>query len=232
VPTNRNTHKSQSGRPKLGRYELKSQSRSTKAQRGPRASTGRVRAGYRKTNPSKTNPSTANPGTANPSKADPGDPWNDPSMERFFLAEVRDLSDAEAQLASFLPQVADAVEQREVRAVIEELEALSERRLRHLARLRAAHGIDSRGQVCAGMRGLIREAQKSLHGTSVDGDIDRITQLQKLLHYAIASSGSLRSWSSRVGDEDAVVLFERMTREKEWIDRDLMAIAGGGWKSP
>jgi ferritin-like metal-binding protein YciE len=154
-----------------------------------------------------------------------------PSMiERIFEDEVRDISDAESQVAAFVPKVAEAVQLDDLQACLEDLGELTRRRVHNLGRLAEAHGISKGRKTCIGMRGLISEARKTMRGrTSLERDIQLITQLQKLLHYEIASSGSLRSWSERIGDEDAVLLFDHMTREKKEIDRDLTEIAESGW---
>jgi ferritin-like metal-binding protein YciE len=151
-------------------------------------------------------------------------------LERIFEDEVRDISDAENQVAAFIPKVASAVQLDDLQACLEDLGELTRRRVQNLGRLAEAHGIAKGRKTCVGMRGLIAEAKKTMRGrTSLERDIQLITQLQKLLHYEIASSGSLRSWSERIGDEDAVILFDNMTREKKDIDRDLTEIAESGW---
>lgn len=147
-------------------------------------------------------------------------------VDNVFQRELREIRDGEQQLGEFLPKLEEKSRTRELQECLERLHSASERFQRSLGRVAEEHGGDETGR-CNAMRGLISEARKGLRSvqTSPERDVLTIANVQKMLHYTIASYGSLRAWSSLVGDEDARILFDKLVDERKRLDRSLTEIA-------
>lgn len=143
-----------------------------------------------------------------------------------FRREVAEIRDGEEQLTRFLPKLEQSARARDLQDCLERLQGESERFQRSLGRVAKEHEGDEK-QRCNAMRGLITEAKKGLRAleASPERDILTIANVQKMLHYTIASYGSLRAWSQLVGDEDAQILFENLVSARKRLDRSLTEIA-------
>ena len=150
-------------------------------------------------------------------------------VQRVFVRELMDVSDAHDQLGRLLSGISAAVNGREIRDLISFLESRTEAAKRSLDLVLEEHGQSLRANsvACKPMRAMAQEATKGARTTeaSLEMDLLTITNLQKMLHYLIASLGSLRAWSELVEDRDAVVLFRHLTDEMKSVDRELSAIS-------
>jgi ferritin-like metal-binding protein YciE len=161
-----------------------------------------------------------------------------------FRSELRDAKDAESQVTAFLAKLDDEVDGDQLRECIEWLREQTESHSRKLNRVVTAHldedpkrsknakpsrakTSSAKGETsCMPVRAMIEKAMRSVKGEPSPGrDMLLITDLQKLLHYGIAVYGSLCAWSERIGDDDAVILFRRLTDEKRRADYELTRIA-------
>jgi len=85
-----------------------------------------------------------------------------------------------------------------------------------------------KGKVCAGMKGLISEAQERIQGND-DGalaDSAMICAAQKVEHYEIAGYGTLKAWAEELGLSDIAALLDETLREEKEADEKLSTIAG------
>jgi ferritin-like metal-binding protein YciE len=149
------------------------------------------------------------------------------ALEEAFQRELTDIAAAEQQLGKLLPKLASRMENDELQHCISQLQKSSERFGRNLERVMEEHGkngLRSSSQMIGAMsRHVIKTVKQS--NDSRASLMLGITGLQKMLHYSIASYGSLRAWSEMIGDEDAVILFEHLTDERKAADEDLTRVA-------
>ncbi len=150
-------------------------------------------------------------------------------VEQAFRKELADVTDAETQLTKFVSTFKEHCNNYALEESLTYLERASESYLRSLERVKEAHAEKKPGRAtrCEPARALVREGTKHLSrgAPSFESDLLAITTLQKLVHYGIASYGSLCAWSAMIGDEDAILLFRRLTDERKEVDADLTEIA-------
>jgi len=155
-------------------------------------------------------------------------------VQRVFVRELLDVSDASEQLGQLLQGISANVNDREFRDLLSFLETRTESAKRSLELVLEEHDRERGGRkkpsgsaTCKPMRAMAEEAAKNARNTraSMEADLLTITNLQKMLHYMIASLGSLRAWSELVEDRDAVVLFRNLTDEMKSCDRELTEVS-------
>ncbi|HUR27532.1 MAG TPA: DUF892 family protein [Planctomycetota bacterium] len=151
-------------------------------------------------------------------------------VQRVFLRELLDVFDAQKQLTRHLPRISKTVQDQDFRELLTELESNLDRAGRSFQRVVKEHngkGKQTQSTVCRPMRAMLQEANKGVGKgkPSSEQNLLTITNIQKMLHYMIASLGSLRSWSEVVEDEDAAILFRHLTDDAKWMDKELTAIA-------
>jgi ferritin-like metal-binding protein YciE len=154
-------------------------------------------------------------------------------VRRVFVRELLDVSDAHDQLGRLLQGIAGNVNDREIRDLLSFLESRTASAKRSLGMVLEEHDRE-RGRkrsggsaACKPMRAMAQEATRTARATStsVEADLLTVTNLQKMLHYLIASLGSLRAWSELVEDRDAVALFRNLTDEMKSCDRELTELS-------
>ena len=146
-------------------------------------------------------------------------------VEQVFLRELKNASDAEDQFGRLLSNISQAVSGRDFRNLVAFLESRTQSAQRSLERVLQEHDRSGRaGSVaCKPMRAMAQEATRGRRTAddSFETELLTITNLQKMLHYLIASLGSLRAWSEMVEDRDAGILFRNLTDELKAADREL-----------
>jgi ferritin-like metal-binding protein YciE len=155
-----------------------------------------------------------------------------------FRHEVADISDGEKRFAKFLRSLESGGSStngagrasdlgEELREIVDELGQRSERHQRSLQRVAKEYAKGRTSRRCEAMEALVKEGRKAARGGSgtLEADLLTITALQKMLHYSIASFGSLSAWSAVIGDEDALILFRKLTDERKQVDRELTEVA-------
>jgi ferritin-like metal-binding protein YciE len=149
------------------------------------------------------------------------------SVENAFQRELLDMKDAQAQSARFLEKAAEISGPRGLSQLLTDLETRTASIQRSLDRVLKAHGVRKSPSACKPVRAMLQEASKVRWSaeTGLEGSLLLITSLQKVLHYGIASFGSLRAWSILMRDEDAEVLCAHVTDDLKDFDRDLSQVA-------
>jgi ferritin-like metal-binding protein YciE len=149
------------------------------------------------------------------------------NLEEALLAEMGDATNAERQTMKLLPKLAQSAEHPRLRMLFErQMEEIEER----VARLeRAFELLDRRPQteVCEGMQGILEEAKEVLKkaGPGPVRDALMIAAAQKLVHYKIATYGTLCAWADETGERDVLRLLDQSLYEEKLADRMLTRIA-------
>jgi ferritin-like metal-binding protein YciE len=152
------------------------------------------------------------------------------SLPELFLDELRDLYDAEKQLVKALPKMAKKASSEDLRAAIES--HLEETRT-HVDRLEQAFEMleeKARGKHCAGIAGIIEEANELL-GEDVEPvvlDAGIIAGGQRAEHYEMAAYGSVMAWAKALGHEEVATLLSETLNEEKAADAKLTELAEGG----
>ncbi|PYP79671.1 MAG: ferritin-like domain-containing protein [Gemmatimonadetes bacterium] len=143
------------------------------------------------------------------------------SLNDLYLQKLQLLLDAEEQGLQAMPQLAQRVQNRELRDALETHRRETEKhvqRLQQLARRRAQGPENTPANGCISMRALIEEAQTILPNIKDADTIDAfiIGAQQAIEHHEIASYGTARTWAQQLGyDEDAEQLQQTLDEEGE-----------------
>src|SRR5438093_5688957 len=121
------------------------------------------------------------------------------SLKDLYFDELGDLYDAETQMIRTLPRLAEAAHAPELRETL--IKHADESRL-HLERLELifTHWGERRGiRPCAGLQGIVQEADDRLNQETTDDvrDASIIGSAQRIAHYEIAAYGCGRAYARR-----------------------------------
>lgn len=150
------------------------------------------------------------------------------SLRSLFEHELQDMRDAEDQLIQFLPDMADAASDEELK---KQLRNHGEEAKRHKERLeRILKDLDAEnGDVkCAGMRGILSEARSLIEQDDMNPsvrDAAIVSMTQKAEHYELASYGALRTYARILEEKDAQKLLQETLDEEGGADDRLTSIA-------
>ena len=149
------------------------------------------------------------------------------SLKDLYFDELADLYDAETQMIRTLPRLAEAARAPELREALRK--HCDESRL-HLERLELIFthwGERRRLKSCAGLAGIVQEADQRLNQEATDDARDAaiIGVAQRIEHYEIAAYGCARTYARRLNRLDEARLLQE-TLEEEWrTDHRLSEIA-------
>ena len=121
------------------------------------------------------------------------------SLKDLYIDELACLYDAETQMVRALPRLAEAAHAPELREAL--IKHCEESRL-HLERLELIFthwGERRRSRPCAGIKGIVQEADDRLHeeATGDVRDAAIIGVVQRIEHYEIAMYGCARTYARR-----------------------------------
>lgn len=149
------------------------------------------------------------------------------SLKDLYIEQLRDLYNAESQLADALPNMVDMASSDElVQAFEDHLEETREQKKR-LERIFRNLGEDPTGEKCEAMEGLIHEA-KEIARESRDADaLDAalIAQAQRIEHYEIAGYGTVRTYARQLDRDDDINVLKETLDEEKTADKKLTKIA-------
>src|SRR5213594_2899250 len=148
------------------------------------------------------------------------------SLKDLYLDELGDLYDAERQLIRTLPRLADAAHAPELKETL--TKHCDESRL-HLERLQLIFthwGEKVPSQSCAGLAGIVQEADDRLTepATADARDAAIIGVAQRIEHYEMAAYGCARSYAYRLNRPDEARLLQETLDEEGRADHRLTEI--------
>jgi len=149
------------------------------------------------------------------------------SLKDLYIDELGDLYDAETQMIRELPRFAEAARAPELREALKK--HCDESRL-HLERLELIFthwGERRRSKPCAGLAGIVQEADDRLNQEATDDARDAaiIGVAQRMEHYEIAAYGCARTYARRLNRPDEARLLQETLDEEGRADRRLTEMA-------
>ena len=149
------------------------------------------------------------------------------SMEDLFLEQIADLYDAEQRLVKALPKMAEASTSPELRQAFESHLGETKGHVQRLERVFQYTQKDPKGQTCDAMKGLIKEGEQMVSDTDQSPlrDAGLIAAANRVEHYEIAAYGSVRSFASTLGMQEAVALLDATLNEEKKADEKLTKLA-------
>jgi ferritin-like metal-binding protein YciE len=150
------------------------------------------------------------------------------TLHELFLEQLRDLYDAETQLVSALPQMAEAATSPELKqGFTTHLEETKQHALRIEQILRDLDEGDATGKTCQAMKGLIKEGKETISedATPEVKDAALIAAAQRVEHYEIAGYGTVRTYAEIMGHTAAANLLQTTLDEEGATNKKLTAAA-------
>jgi ferritin-like metal-binding protein YciE len=149
------------------------------------------------------------------------------SLKDLYIDDLATLCDAEVQMIRTLPRLAEASRAPELREAL--IKHCEESRL-HLERLDLIFthwGERRRSRPCAGIAGIVQEAETRLNDEATDDvrDAAIIGLAQRIEHYEIAMYGCARTYARRLNRPDEARLLQETLDEEGRTDHRLSEIA-------
>jgi ferritin-like metal-binding protein YciE len=149
------------------------------------------------------------------------------SVEDLFLAELRDLYDAENQLLKALPKLAEAASAPALKMAFSQHLEETKGHVGRLDRVFRELDITPSGETCEAMKGLVKEGEEFIHakGEPLVRDAGLIGAAQRVEHYEIAGYGTARTLAKRLGFQEVAAILQDTLEEEGEADRKLTAVA-------
>lgn len=142
---------------------------------------------------------------------------------------IQDLYSAEQQALEAMPQLMEMTQNEQLRQAFTVHQRETEQQVERLEQIADQLGIETDGETCMAMQGLIEEAQELLSklqpGELADAAI--IGAAQKMEHYEIAAYGTARTLAQQAGQDQVASLLEQTLDEEKATDSKLTTIATG-----
>src|SRR5215510_5960583 len=149
------------------------------------------------------------------------------SLKDLYLDELHDLYDAETQIVRALPRLAESAHSSELRQVLSRHSEESRLHLERLDLIFTHWGEQRRSHVCAGLTGIVQEADDRVHAaTTADArDATIIGAAQRMEHYVIAAYGAAARYARQLNRTDEARLLQETLNAECRADQRLTAIA-------
>jgi ferritin-like metal-binding protein YciE len=149
------------------------------------------------------------------------------SLKDLYFDELADLYDAETQMIRTLPRLSEAARAPELREALKKHGGESRLHLERLELIFTHWGERPRSRPCAGLAGIVQEADDRLNQEATDDvrDAAIIGGAQRMEHYEIAGYGCARTYARRLNRLDEARLLQETLDEEGRADRRLSDIA-------
>ena len=149
------------------------------------------------------------------------------TLQELYVEQLRDLYSAETQLVKALPQMAKAAHEPVLKKGFEHHLEQTRGHVNRLEQILEKLDEKPTGNKCDAMAGLIKEGKKTINedGEPEIKDAALIAAAQRVEHYEIAGYGSVRTFASLLGDNEAVKLLQATLDEEADTDKKLTKIA-------
>ena len=148
-----------------------------------------------------------------------------------FIENLQDVYSAEEQYIEALPRYIESISSDELREKLRNHFKETKKQQNRLQKIFDELDATPQGTFCEGMKGLLKECDKSLDENlpGVVKDAALITALQKCEHYEIATYGALRTFAKHLELANVRDILQDILEEEWSADQKLTGIAEGGW---
>lgn len=149
-------------------------------------------------------------------------------LEKFFLAQLKDIYYAEKKITQSLPKMQEATTTEQLKDAFEDHLHQTERHVKRLEKVFQSLGQKAEGEKCEAIEGIAREVDNIIEETE-EGTLTRdaalIIAAQKVEHYEIATYGGLVQLAITMQLHEAADLLDKTLVEEEDTDALLTEIA-------
>ena len=151
----------------------------------------------------------------------------DKDLNDLFLDTLKDIYYAEKQILKALPKMAKAAQSDKLRAAFEKHLAETEGQVDRLEQVFEMLDKPARGKTCDAIVGILDEGKEIMDeykGTDAL-DAGMLAAAQAVEHYEISRYGTLKTWATELGMNDAARLLDQTLKEEEKTDQALTQLA-------
>ena len=154
----------------------------------------------------------------------------DKNLRELFHDTVKDIYFAEKKIMTALPKMAKAAQSDELRAALQKHERETEEHVARLEKVFAEMDESPRGKTCDAILGIIEEGQELMKEFKGKPALDAglLAAAQAVEHYEIARYGTLKTWATELGFDQAVKLLDATLAEEKKTDETLSELAQNG----
>lgn len=151
----------------------------------------------------------------------------DKTLDNLFHETLKDIYYAERKIATSLRKMARAAQSPELKDAFETHEQETQQQYERLGQVFEIIGKRPQGKTCDAIEGIIAEAQEIMEEFkgSPAHDAGLLAAAQAVEHYEISRYGTLKSWASQLGMDDAVKLLDQTLQEESATDEKLTQLA-------
>ncbi len=148
-------------------------------------------------------------------------------LMKFFEDSLKDIYWAEKALVKALPKMAKKATSPELVSALENHLTETEAQVKKVEQVFEIIGKKATAKKCDAMAGLIEEAEGIMKETDEGAmrDAGIIAASQKVEHYEIATYGTLRTFATTLGLNDAAAILEEILDEEKAADEKLTDVA-------
>ena len=149
------------------------------------------------------------------------------SLHALYVEQLKDLYSAENQILQALPKMAEKARHAELRKGFELHVRQTQDHVRRLEQIFSALGERPGGVTCEGMKGLLKEGEKTMKERADSDVLDAalIADAQCVEHYEIAGYGCVRTYARMLGRQDEMRLLQQTLDEEGMTDQKLTDLA-------
>jgi ferritin-like metal-binding protein YciE len=148
-------------------------------------------------------------------------------LDDLFHDTLKDIYFAEKKILTALPKMAKAAQSQDLRTAFEKHRTETEEQVNRLEQVFDLIGKKAQGKTCDAIVGLVEEGQEIMKEYKGSPAIDAglLAGAQAVEHYEISRYGTLKTWASELGLNDAVKLLDATLQEEKKTDATLTRIA-------
>jgi ferritin-like metal-binding protein YciE len=149
------------------------------------------------------------------------------TLQDLFHDTLKDIYFAEKKILTALPKMAKAAHAEELRTAFEKHESQTHGHVERLENVFAMIDQTPRGKTCDAIMGLIEEGHEVMKDYKDTPALDAglLAAAQAVEHYEISRYGTLKTWASELGLQDAADLLDATLAEEKQTDADLTVLA-------
>jgi ferritin-like metal-binding protein YciE len=151
----------------------------------------------------------------------------DKELKGLFLDTLKDIYFAEKKILSALPKMAKAAKSPKLKAAFEKHMGETEGQVERLDQVFASLDETPKGKTCDAIMGILEEGKKIMNEYKGAAALDAglLAAAQAVEHYEISRYGTMKTWASELGYQDAVKLLDATLNEEKNTDSTLTQIA-------
>ena len=150
------------------------------------------------------------------------------SLETLVIEELKDLYDAERRLTKAIQKLSTAATNGDLKEALDAHMAETHQQVSRLERMFELMDTPAKGKTCAGIKGIIEEADEHVSEDFEDDDLRDATIIgaaQRAEHYEIAAYGTAIAHARLLGQDEVVSLLQETLEEEKAADEKLTTIA-------